>query len=107
MEQAQLPVSWDIQMPKYQFFKRSSDGQDEVCYLCTDHARFLPDREQLLAQGFEVAGYMIHAPDEAVAIERFNAEMACPLLETPEGPATSNELKWYREVVLKYIRDKV
>ena len=91
-------------MSKYQFYKKTSNGQDEICYLCTEHDHFLASREQILAQGFEVTGYLIYAPNEEVAIARFNAEMACPLLESPDTQPGYFELSYYREIILKYVK---
>lgn len=90
-------------MAKYQFLKRIIDGQDEICCECVDHDMFIARKEQLLAQGFEVIGYQIYAPNEEVARERFNAEMACPLLESGDTLPNFFELNWYREVVQKWI----
>ncbi|QKJ67504.1 hypothetical protein HQN60_12745 [Deefgea piscis] len=94
-------------MSKYQFFKRTVEGQDEICHLCVDNAQFIASRAQLLTQGFEVVGYLIYAPNETVAIERFNAEMACPLLESGDTLPNSFELNWYREVVQKCISKRL
>ncbi|WP_043649893.1 hypothetical protein [Chitinilyticum litopenaei] len=94
-------------MAKYQFFKRTMDGQDEIRHLCVEQEDFIARREQLLAQGFDVAGYMIYAPNEAIAIERFNAEMALPLLDSGDVLPDSRELDWYREIVMKCIRGKI
>lgn len=65
-------------MPAYQFYKRMIETQSEFCCLCTDQDQFLANREHLLAQGFEVVGYMIYAPNEKVAMDRFNEDRTSP-----------------------------
>ena len=94
-------------MSKYQFFKKTTDGQDEICYLCTEHDHFLNHKAQLLAQGFEVEGYHIYAPNEEVAIARFNAEMACPILQSSDSKPNAIELAYYREIILKYVKNRI
>lgn len=90
-------------MSKYQFFKCAIEGQEKVCCLSVEEADFISRREHLLGQGFAVVGYLIYAPNETVAFERFNAEMACPLLESADTLPNSFELNWYREAVSKYM----
>ncbi|QLG89642.1 hypothetical protein HQ393_16080 [Chitinibacter bivalviorum] len=65
-------------MPAYQFYKRMIEDQNEFGCLCTDHDQFLANRELLLAQGFEVVGFMIFAPNETKAIARFNEDRTSP-----------------------------
>ncbi|WP_348945403.1 hypothetical protein ABHF33_02010 [Chitinibacter sp. FCG-7] len=68
-------------MAKYQFFQLSKDGKKLVRYLCTDREDFLPAKELLLGQGFEVIGDMIYASNDQEAIDHFNSGMIYPLAE--------------------------
>lgn len=65
-------------MPAYQFYKRMIGAQSEFSCLCTDQDQFLANREHLLAQGFEVVGYLIYASNETEAIARFNEDRTSP-----------------------------
>lgn len=65
-------------MPAYQFYKKTIEAQSEFRCLCTDQDQFLANREHLLVQGFEVVGYMIYAPNETAAMDRFNEDKTSP-----------------------------
>jgi thiazole synthase ThiGH ThiG subunit len=93
-------------MPGYQFYKRTIEAQSETRYLCTDQDQFLAHREQLLAQGFEVIGYLIYAPNETEAIARFNQEMINPLLDCTETPAPNNAY-YFVEAAVKSICNRL
>ncbi|WP_051305002.1 hypothetical protein [Chitinilyticum litopenaei] len=67
-------------MPKYQFFQQTGESS-AVRYLCTDAPHFLSTKEQLLAQGYEVIGDMIHARNESEAIAHFKSGMTYPAEE--------------------------
>ncbi|QZA78053.1 hypothetical protein K4H28_01005 [Deefgea tanakiae] len=70
-------------MSTFQFYKRTIESQSEIRNLCVEEEDdFLTRREKLLAQGFEVVGWLIYAPNEEVAIARFNDEMKNPLTES-------------------------
>ncbi|MGY3864270.1 hypothetical protein [Aeromonas bivalvium] len=67
-------------MSKYQFFRQ---GQDPVTvtFLPMSSPSFLSEKEQLLAQGFEVVGDYIDAANETEALDKFKSGMIEPLSE--------------------------
>ncbi|MFM4964179.1 hypothetical protein ACEUBT_10530 [Aeromonas bivalvium] len=67
-------------MSKYQFFRQ---GQDPACvtFLPMSSPSFLSEKEQLLAQGFEVVGDYIDAANETEALDKFKSGMIEPLSE--------------------------
>ncbi|MEG0007979.1 MAG: hypothetical protein RR721_08160 [Aeromonas sp.] len=75
-------------MSKYQFFRQEQDPAS-VTFLLMSSPSFLPEKEQLLEQGFEVVGDYIDAADDEEAIAKFRSGMIEPLSEytkaTEEG----------------------
>jgi hypothetical protein len=75
-------------MSKYQFFRQEQDPAS-VTFLQMSSPSFLPEKAQLLEQGFEVVGDYIDAADDQEAIEKFRSGMIEPLTEytkaTEEG----------------------
>ncbi|MGY3943656.1 hypothetical protein [Aeromonas tecta] len=75
-------------MSKYQFFRQEQDPAS-VTFLLMSSPSFLPEKAQLLEQGFEVVGDYIDATDDQEAIEKFRSGMVEPLTEytkaTEEG----------------------
>lgn len=67
-------------MSKYQFF-RQEQAPASVTFLLMSSPTFLPEKAQLLEQGFEVVGDYIDAANDKEAIEKFNSGMVEPLSE--------------------------
>ncbi|MGY4024964.1 hypothetical protein ACW5WQ_03245 [Aeromonas rivuli] len=67
-------------MSKYQFFRQGQDPAS-VTFLLMSSPSFLPEKEQLLAQGFEVVGDYIQADSDQEALEKFRSGMLEPLEE--------------------------
>ncbi|MFM5556928.1 hypothetical protein [Aeromonas rivipollensis] len=75
-------------MSKYQFFRQGQDPAS-VTVLLMSSPSFLPEKAQLLEQGFEVVGDYIDAANEKEALDKFKSGMIEPLAEytkaTEEG----------------------
>ncbi|MGY6037080.1 hypothetical protein [Aeromonas sp. AE23HZ002T15] len=67
-------------MSKYQFFRQEQDPAS-VTFLLMSSPSFLPEKEQLREQGFEVVGDYIDAADDEEAIAKFRSGMIEPLSE--------------------------
>ncbi|MFG0832093.1 hypothetical protein ACF8OI_00835 [Aeromonas bivalvium] len=67
-------------MSKYQFFRQGQDPAS-VTFLSMSSPSFLSEKEQLLAQGFEVVGDYIDAANETEALDKFKSGMIEPLSE--------------------------
>lgn len=67
-------------MSKYQFFRLGQDPAS-VTFLPMSSPSFLPEKAQLLEQGFEVVGDYIDAADDKGAIDKFRSGMIEPLAE--------------------------
>jgi hypothetical protein len=67
-------------MSKYQFFRQGQDPAS-VTFLLMSSPSFLPEKEQLLTQGFEVVGDYIQADSDQEALEKFRSGMLEPLEE--------------------------
>lgn len=67
-------------MSKYQFFRQGQDPAS-VTFLLMSSPSFLPEKEQLLAQEFEVVGDYIQADSDQEALEKFRSGMLEPLEE--------------------------
>lgn len=67
-------------MSKYQFFRQGQDPAS-VTFLQMSAPSFLTQKEQLLAQGFEMVGDYIEAGDDQEALEKFRSGMIEPLAE--------------------------
>ena len=91
-------------MSTYQFYKRTIEAKGEIRNLCAEEGDFFARREKLLAQGFEVVGWLIYAPNEEVAIARFNDEIKNPLTESIITPG--HDFTDYIYQKLKSIGDK-
>ncbi|QZA80362.1 hypothetical protein [Deefgea piscis] len=89
-------------MPTYQFFKRNIEAKSEIRYLPTDQDQFFANKELLLAQGFEVDGYIIYAANENDAISVFNCDIPYAQIEV-YNPNAANDLSHLFEVVIKWI----
>ncbi|OZS42292.1 hypothetical protein [Photobacterium sanguinicancri] len=60
-------------MSKYQFFCKPNTNRKEFTFLNSASDSFLQEKEQLLAQGFEVEDDYIYADTESEAIEKFKS----------------------------------
>lgn len=60
-------------MSKYQFFCKPNTKRKEFTFLNPVSDSFLQEKEQLLAQGFEVEDDYIYADTESEAIEKFKS----------------------------------
>ena len=67
-------------MSKYQFFRQGQDPAS-VTFLLMSSPSFLPEKAQLLEQGFEVVGDYIDAANEKEALDKFKSGMIEPLAE--------------------------
>ncbi|MBM5575176.1 hypothetical protein [Deefgea sp. CFH1-16] len=68
----------------------------------TDQDQFIANKELLLAQGFEVDGYIIYAANENDAIAVFNSDIPYAQIEI-YNPNAANDLAHFAEVVNKWI----
>ncbi len=89
-------------MSTYQFYKRTIESQSEIRNLCVEEeGDFFARRDKMLAQGFEVVGDLIYAPNEELAMYRFNEEMKNPLLydcrTTPDGYLQDLIFTWMKK----------
>lgn len=75
-------------MAKYQFFCKPNTNRKEFTFLNPTSDTFPREKEQLLAQGFEVEDDYIYADSEPEAIEKFKSNF---IYATEEYAASNPE----------------
>ncbi|UTV29959.1 hypothetical protein [Photobacterium atrarenae] len=76
-------------MSKFQFFCKPSTNRQAFTFLNSASETFLQEKEQLLAQGFEVENEFIYADTESEAVEKFKSDYLWAIEEyTISNPAS-------------------
>ncbi|MCW8327235.1 hypothetical protein MD588_00275 [Photobacterium sp. SDRW27] len=68
-------------MSKYQFFVQPNTHRQQFTFLNPDSETFLQEKQQLIAQGFEVEDDYIYAATEQEAVEKFKSNYIYALEE--------------------------
>lgn len=87
-------------MAKYQFFVLPNTDRRQFTFLDSASETFLREKEQLIAQGFEVEDDLIYAGNEKEAVEKFKSNYITALEDYnashPETALASTVIELFR-----------